>query len=201
MSPTLDTYVQEQVLGRTKGADRAKQVTYRPVSFTTGVEPAPYPASQTSFTMDQTYGSGSTSVSFSASNVTGQIKASDSFTVAGQSQSYTVTGGPYTASGNTFASVSFTPGLVSAAAAGAVVTVVPAVDVTVWARVSSFPRRLIDGELILDSDLMVMIAATQLSAAPKVRDVIVIDGDQLTVMNYLPSYGAGDIASYQIQAR
>lgn len=201
MSPTMDSYVQEQTLARTKGSDRGKLVTYRPVSFTSGVEPAPYPPTATSFTLSQAAGSGSSSVSFSASNAAGQIKASDSFVVAGQSQSYTVTGGPYTASSGSFAAVSFTPALVANAALGAALTLTPVVDVSAWARVSSFPRRLIDRDLILEGDLMITIAKTQLSAAPKVRDVIVIDGDQLTVMNYLPVYVAGDIASYQIQAR
>lgn len=201
MSPSLDSYIQEVTQARTKGADLGALVTYRPVTFTTGAEPSPYPPTQTGFTLSQNAGSGSSSVSFSASNVRGRIKASDSFTIAGQSQSYTVTSGPYTASSNSFAAVSFTPALVAAATAGAVVTLTPAVDVSAWARVSSYPRRLIDGTLILDGDLMVTIASRHLSAAPKARDVIVFGGGQLIVISYSPVFGAGEVAAYQIQAR
>lgn len=201
MSPSLDSYIQEVTQARTKGADLGALVTYRPVTFTTGTEPAPYPPTQTSFTLSQNAGSGSSSVSFSASNVRGRIKVSDSFLVTGQSQSYTVTGGPYTASSNSFAAVSFTPALVAAAASGVAITLTPVVDVSTWARVSSYPRRLVDGTLILAGDLMITIASRYLSVAPKARDVIVIDGDQLIVISYTPVYGAGEVAAYQIQAR
>lgn len=66
---------------------------------------------------------GATSVSLDAGSVTGTLVAGDSFVIAGNSQRYVVTGGPYTAATNAFANVSFYPAAVQEYADDAVVTV------------------------------------------------------------------------------
>lgn len=66
---------------------------------------------------------GATSVNLDAVTVTGTLVAGDTFVIAGNTQRYSVVGGPYTASGNAFANVSFTPAAVQAYADDAAVTV------------------------------------------------------------------------------
>lgn len=65
---------------------------------------------------------GATTIALDAGSVNGTLVAGDTFVIAGQTQRYAVTA-TATASGNAFASVSFTPPLVAAAADNAVVTV------------------------------------------------------------------------------
>lgn len=55
---------------------------------------------------------GATSVNLDAGTVTGTLVAGDTLVIAGNTQRYAVTGGPYTASGNAFSSVGIFPAAV-----------------------------------------------------------------------------------------
>lgn len=65
---------------------------------------------------------GATTINLDAGAVTGTLVAGDTFTIAGNTQRYAVTG-TFTAAANAFTGVTFTPPLVVAAADNAVVTV------------------------------------------------------------------------------
>jgi len=79
-------------------------------------------ASVTALLTNGTPAVGATSMSLDAVSVTGTLVAGDTFVIAGNTQRYAVTA-TATASGNAFASVSFTPALVAAPGDGAAVTV------------------------------------------------------------------------------
>jgi hypothetical protein len=55
---------------------------------------------------------GTTSINLDAASVTGTLVEGDTFVMAGDTQRYSVIGGPYTASGNAFTAVSIFPALV-----------------------------------------------------------------------------------------
>lgn len=80
-------------------------------------------ASSTALTMTNTKAQFSTSVDLSGT-VTGTIVAGDVLQIAGDSQNYAVTGGPYTAAGNAFTGVGIFPTLRAQATSTTAVTLV-----------------------------------------------------------------------------
>lgn len=180
----------------------SRAVTYRRVTRTSGPTPVQNPpiGSLSGWTAQASATVGANSVPIAAgSGVIGRMIAGD--TVAFP------THGPYTlASAATAVAGVFTPTFTSTitenVTLGDAVTAVWAADTEILARISGFPRRFVDGTLILATDLMVIVPGTQLATAPAaLLDQLVIGGVIHIIISAQPSYAQTQVGLWNIQAR
>jgi len=118
---------------------------------------------------------GASVLSLDADVVKGLLVAGDKFTVAGNAQVYTVTGGPYAANGNILASVAFTPALVANVADNAAVTVSFDGTDTLLKGYPENREEMVAGKLTLLATWQVLVAQSALDDA----GVVVSPGDIL----------------------
>lgn len=129
----------------------------------------------------------------------GRLVAGDAFSIAA-GQIHTITGA-IAAVGGKFIDIAFTPALAADAAAGAAVTFTYAADVTLTARIGSFPTRMVDGTAIRSTDLMVIIPGSALSTRPAPSDLILIGGVPHNVISADPQYVRDAVGLWRVQAR
>ncbi len=196
---SLDTRIQARVAALVKRV--GKLITYRRVTRSAGPNPEENPASASALLVVGLTAIGAGTISLDAASVTGQLIAGDTFVVAGNAQVYTVTGGPHVAVANAFAGVTFTPVLVAAAADNAAVTVTWSGETTLYARISGFPLRMIDGEMIRAEDLQVIIPKVTLPVTPNTGDLLLIDGQTRLIVAASPAYVATEPGMWSLQAR
>ncbi len=102
--------------------------------------------------------------------------------------------------GDAFVGVAFTPPLSAAVTANTALTVRWSADKPLKAMVDAYPVTLVDGELILQSDLRVTMAAYR-NPVPELAQQLVIDGVPRSIKNISPVRIRNDIIKYQLQAR
>jgi hypothetical protein len=104
-----------------------------------------------------------------------------------------------------FANVALMHQLTSDYAAGTPLTFTFLADRSIYGIVASFPRNLIDGQLILVRDLRVSVGVFDAEGrempAPAIGDQIEVSGDWRTIVDVSPNYAMGVPITYQIHAR
>lgn len=156
-------------------------VTFRHVTTLAGANPAPNPPTYIAAVVN-----GATLAGASAINVrvdltqggvfTGRVVANDTFTIAGDSTVYTISGQVISPSGNdTLTAVPFTPNLARNAADGAAITFAWSADITnILASITTYPVHLINGTTIETGDRQVRMMASSISGiTPKNGDMVI----------------------------
>lgn len=177
-------------------------ITYRRITRSSGPAPLQNPpiGRLTGWTAGATASSGLTSLPIQAgSGVVGRMVAGDQISFPGH--------GPYTlatmtsASAGAFVATITTP-TTEGLTIGDPATVTWSGDTQILARISAFPRRLVDGNLILATDLQVVVPATQLPVAPvALLDQLVIGGVVHIIVSAQPAYVQTQVGLWNIQAR
>lgn len=153
--------------------------------------------------LDGPVAAGATVLALRGAQAYGRLVAGDTLTLGGQ----TVTVAAETASRPIDAAV---PGfdavpLTTAIAADLpdATPVVPgwAADLAVYAKVQSFPRRLVDGQLIRSRDLSVAIGALPDGSEPQLSWQLVIGADVRDILDVRPAYYGALIVRWDLQAR
>lgn len=186
------------------GAIRRKgtHITLRRVTTSAAPELLPNPPTLNDPTMDGAALSGATTIAIAATEARGRLLAGDELIIDRVTYRVTATIESRDFDDVTpgFDAVTISPVLRANVADGAVITPKWAADQTIHAVIQSYPRRLIDGTMILARDLQVTIAAHNL-AAPTETDKLIIDGDIRSIVMAVPAYARGVIMKWDIQAR
>lgn len=124
------------------------------------------PLSTSALLVNGTAALGATAISLDAAAATGLLLAGDFLAIAGHSQVYTVTGGPYAASGNALGPVTFTPALSAEAANNTAVAVTfSGTDSTIKGAVSAVSKALLAAGLAQVGDVQILVAQKALDDA------------------------------------
>lgn len=176
----------------------------------TGANPAPNPPTAEGLVVNGATAHGATTISFRASVLTGRLISGDQFTIAGDSQVYTVNAqaiSPPTA--DILTGVTFSPGIVPVGgeADGAAVTLIPSAVVSVpMALVTHYPPALITGNTtgILMTDRRVRVLTSDLGSLVPLPGMLVIlttSGETYSILNVKTVRDAGTVFAYFMQVR
>ena len=180
------TYGLQQLINEQGGL-----ITYRRRTTISGANPAPSPPTYVAPVVNGATLAGASSINFGVDLTqggvfTGRLIAGDTFQVAGDATTYTVTGQVVSPSNSdTLTGVPFTPNLARNAANGAAVTFAFVADTpNVSALITDYPARLIDGQTITEKDHRVRMLASALAFDPQIGDIVILtSGEVAAVMN------------------
>lgn len=181
---------------------RGTLITWRRVSRLAGGDPQPNPPTLIGPVLNGAAGAGTTVISIRAAAAAGRILAGDMLAIGALAPIPVAVAATATAPGGTvgFAGIQLASGLPSAQLDGAPVVPTWLADTSVRARVSSYPVHLLSDQ-ILSTDLSVEMAAFGVTQAPTPQDLLVINGDVRTIVTVLPTWAAGMVVKWTVQAR
>lgn len=183
------------VLGRI-----GRSITIRHITQIAGPNPAINPPSTSGLVVDGVQNAGAAILNIRGNMISGRLILGDKLTIAGDGATYTVQA-QVIASLNKLASIPISPVLQRSEADGAVITPTFLNEITMLARVASYPQSMINGTVIQQTDLQVILPALPLTFVPSTTDKLIIDGTVRGIANVSPNYSGDQVAFYTIQAR
>ncbi|WP_029313215.1 hypothetical protein [Acidiphilium angustum] len=203
MSNALANQIARQTADAIKFAGGGSTITLRTVSRGTGPQPFANPPSVEGATIAANAAAGETNIALYAQAASGQLIAGDSVIVNGAA----VTVGGNAPASSTFGTAPGFPAvplaspLTMALTAGTPVSFSFGADKTVFTSVSAFPIALGTNADVQIGDLRFTIAANAVAAMPTDTDLVLFNGDILSIVSVTPIYLYGQAIKYQIQAR
>lgn len=176
-----------------------KQMTYRRVTKSSGPNPKLNPPLAVAPTVNGNFLTGVSAIDFD--EVSGRVVPGDKFTISGDATVYTITNTVDDDDSDRLINVKFTPALAKDAADGTAVTFTWAADTQISARVMSYPMNQVDGDNIRLTDLMILIAGTDIDFTPMPGDNILINSDVIQVLSARPNYVKEMVGDWQVQGR
>lgn len=182
--------------------ERGARCILRRTTMTVGPSPLPSPPILENPVLDGELMGGEEALNIRGDVVRGILQLGDSLIVG--KQVYSVTGvvqsRPSTSDVSGFDDVPVFPPCVPTPD-GAAVIVTSASDVITYAMINSFPRRLIDNDLIFASDLDVLLPAYGVSEPTMLTDRLLVAGKERTIVAVSPMFIRDTVVQWRIQAR
>lgn len=202
MSQTLANAVAQRTYEAIKFANAGAQITLRHISPGSGPAPLANPPTVEAATIATDAAAGATVIDIAAEAASGQLIAGDSVSIGGIAYPIAAAAAaalPPDPSG--FTGVVLGRALTVGATAGAPVSFVFAADETIYATRNPISLALANGEAIRVGDTAVSFSAWRLAQAPADGDLLIIDGQDLTIISVLPVTAFGKVVRYNVQAR
>lgn len=164
-----------------------------------GPSPAPNPPTVVNPTVQSAATAGAVSINIQAQSSSGRLVVGDQFSIAGMLGSYTVNA-VNVSSMNLFTGVTFTPGLATSVAAGAVITFNFFNQQNIHAYLSSSTKSIVENGTITVI-LELIVPALNLNFIPNVSDRVVMNGTNYLVGSSVPVYAWGEVAAYRLMVK
>lgn len=180
-------------------------ITLRRITRTGGPAPAVNPPRVAGAMVDGAHSAFATTLSLRGAELVGRFLVGDGIALANGPVVY-VSAPTIAAEDNTVV-LPIAGQLGAAIADGAAASFFWAADNILHAKITPYPRQLIDGSMILPTDLRVRVAAMAIAAPPKPQDVLILETEEgagtklLTVIGYSPLAEDNVVIAYDIQAR
>lgn len=180
------------------------RITLRRVTRTGGPDQAVNPPRVASVVVNGAHAAGSATLSLRGAAIVGRFLPGDGIAIAGGALAYV--GAAVTAQDNEVI-VTLTAPLAAPVADGALVSLIWAADRIVAAKVTPYPRNLVDGAMILPTDVRVRVSAMELPVEPSPQDQVLLEVNEgagqriLTVVGHIPLTEDNVTIAYDIQAR
>lgn len=180
-----------------------KTITFRRQTAVGGSNPAINPVNG-NIAVSATTAAGASTITLTAPLGNWMLQPGDSFTIAGDTTTYTV-GAQVVVAAGVFANVPVTPALAVIEAAAAACSFSWVGVQLVQARVKSYRADMINGTTVTVRDWQVFMATTDVDGnpvvLPKPTDLLFVDGAQRSVIHAAPAYAGSTAIHYEVQAR
>lgn len=195
------TAFEDRILARVDAAmaRTGRTITLRRITRTSGPDPLVNPPTTTALRAAGAASSGAGTMTLTGDNLAGRIVAGDALVISGHPAAYVVSADATIAAGTV--TVLFAPNLSAGVSDAAPVTLQPQADSAIPARITGFPSRMVDGDLIQSGDLMVKISGSQLATRPTPTDVLIVDGAIHSIVAVDPAYIQVQAGLWSIHAR